>query len=94
MSLIKSRLTDFLEVVDSELEDTITLVAAGGTALTLLDLKPSTIDVDFTGPVKSLGKLKAVLDRLWPGFRVVYKMVNDNIVIVIFYPVKRKRFNV
>lgn len=26
------------------------LVAAGGTAMTLLDLKPSTIDIDFTMP--------------------------------------------
>lgn len=25
---------------------------------------------------------------------VVYKMVNDNIVVVTFYPVKRERFNV
>jgi hypothetical protein len=28
------------------------------------------------------------------ALRVVYKMVNDNIVVVTFYPVKRKRFNV
>lgn len=72
MSLDKSRLTEFLEVIDSELEETITLVAAGGTAMTLLGIKPSTIDVDFTGPAKSLDELKAVLARLRPGFRVDY----------------------
>ena len=33
------------------------------------------------------------LDREY-ALRVVYKMVNDNIVVVTFYPVKRKRFNV
>lgn len=33
------------------------------------------------------------LDRKY-ALRVVYKMVNDNIVVVTFYPVKRKRFNV
>lgn len=70
MSLDKSRLTEFLEVVDSELDETITLVAAGGTAMTLLDVKPSTIDVDFTGPADSIDEFKAVLDRLQPGFRV------------------------
>ena len=28
------------------------------------------------------------------AIRVVYKIVNDNIVVVTFYPVKRERFNV
>ena len=28
------------------------------------------------------------------AIRVVYKLVNDNIVVVTFYPVKRRRFNV
>jgi len=33
------------------------------------------------------------LDREY-AIRVVYRMVNDNIVVVTFYPVKRERFNV
>ena len=33
------------------------------------------------------------LDREY-ALRVVYKMMNDNIVVVTFYPVKRKRFDV
>jgi hypothetical protein len=33
------------------------------------------------------------LDREY-AVRVVYKTVNDNIVVLTFYPVKRKRFNV
>jgi hypothetical protein len=28
------------------------------------------------------------------ALRVVYKRTNDNIVVITFYPVKRKRFNV
>jgi len=33
------------------------------------------------------------LDREY-ALRVVYRMVNDNIVVVTFYPVRRERFNV
>jgi len=50
MPLDKTQLLDFLGVVEKELSRRITLVAIGGTAMTLLDLKPSTIDIDFTGP--------------------------------------------
>lgn len=41
-------LLDFLEEVDKELERKVTLIAVGGTALTLLGTKASTRDVDFT----------------------------------------------
>lgn len=37
----------FLSVLNEDLDKKITLVAVGGTAMTLLDLKPSTIDIDF-----------------------------------------------
>ncbi len=67
MPLDKSRLAEFLEAIDKELDGMITLVAAGGTALTLLDVKPSTIDVDFTGPADSIRKLNAAVERLQPG---------------------------
>ena len=33
------------------------------------------------------------IDREY-AIRVVYKIVNDNIVVLTFYPVKRERFNV
>jgi len=46
----KSRLLDFLGLIDQEMPRQITLVAMGGTAMTLLDAKPSTLDIDFTGP--------------------------------------------
>lgn len=48
MQLNDRVLLDFLEEIDRELEKRITLVAVGGTALTLLGAKRSTIDVDFT----------------------------------------------
>lgn len=49
-----SDLLEFLEIIEEHLVEPITLVAAGGTALTLLDAKPSTIDIDFTGPAASI----------------------------------------
>src|SRR3989304_1252941 len=45
-----SRLLEFLELVGQELPRKVVLVAAGGTAMTLLKGKPSTRGVDFTGP--------------------------------------------
>lgn len=70
MPLSSRRLIDFLEEVDKQLESRITLVAAGGTAMTLYELKPSTIDVDFTGPGADLDLFKAAVKRIQPGFRV------------------------
>jgi len=43
----KSALFDFLSELNENLPKKIILVAAGGTAMTLLDLKPSTIDIDL-----------------------------------------------
>lgn len=47
-------LIEFLALVEENLDEEITLVAAGGTALTLLDAKPATLDIDFTGPARSI----------------------------------------
>ena len=51
---------DFLEELDKELERKITVVAVGGTAMTLHNTKASTIDVDFTIPVILLHSLLCV----------------------------------
>ena len=48
MSLDNTKLLDFLGEVDKELSRKIVVVAIGGTAMTLVKAKPSTIDVDFT----------------------------------------------
>lgn len=72
MSLNKQQLLDFLEELDKELDKKITVVAAGGTAMTLHDAKPSTIDVDFTIPTGSYEEFKRVLDITPHGFKVDY----------------------
>jgi hypothetical protein len=53
----KRALLDYLEVINEGLTKKITLVAAGGTAMTLLDLKPSTIDIDFTIPSSDMPRI-------------------------------------
>ena len=70
MPLDKSALFGFLEEVDKELDKPVTLVAVGGTALTLLDAKPSTRDVDFTLPSVDYVEFNKVLKRIPHGFEV------------------------
>lgn len=70
MTLEKGPLLEFLQAVDGRLSEPITLVAAGGTALVLLDVKVSTQDVDFTGPQGSIERFREVLERLPHGFKV------------------------
>jgi len=43
----KQKLIDFLEQIDKVLSSKIKLIAVGGTAMTLLGLKSSTLDIDF-----------------------------------------------
>lgn len=70
MPLDKSRLLEFLEVLDNEMSRKITVVAVGGTAMTLLDLKPSTRDIDFTAPEKDYDEFQRVLQNVPHGFEV------------------------
>lgn len=46
--ITRDDLVAWLGKIDRKLQRNITLVAVGGTAMTLLSLKPSTIDVDFS----------------------------------------------
>jgi hypothetical protein len=66
----KSTLFDFLSVLNEDLTKKITLVAAGGTAMTLLDLKPSTIDIDFTIPGYDRLEFEQALKSNPPGYKV------------------------
>jgi hypothetical protein len=66
----KSALFDFLSVLNEDLTKKITLVAAGGTAMTLLDLKPSTIDIDFTIPGCDRAAFEQALKNNPPGYKV------------------------
>src|SRR6266545_4296551 len=73
-----SSLLDFLRLVGGELSRPIVLVATGGTALTLLGVKPSTRDIDFTGPGEDIEAFKRALGGIphgmkvdtWPGGQV------------------------
>jgi hypothetical protein len=66
----KTALSDFLSVLDEDLTKKITLVAAGGTAMTLLDLKPSTLDIDFTIPSCDIVEFELALKNNPPGYKV------------------------
>jgi hypothetical protein len=66
----KTALLEFLEVINESLTRKITLVAAGGTAMTLLDLKPSTIDIDFTIPSSDMSEFEQTLKNNPTGYKV------------------------
>ena len=66
----KSALFDLLEVLNEDLAKKITLVAVDGTAMTLLDLKNSTVDVDFTIPSCDQVEFEKVLSGNPSGYKV------------------------
>jgi len=70
LQLSSRHIIGFLEEVGKNLDQRITLVAAGGTALTLYRLKQSTIDADFTGPRKDIGLFRRAVRLAQPGFKV------------------------
>ena len=74
MNILKEKnkqfLFDFLSVIDKKLKYKIILVAAGGTAMTLLDIKNSTRDVDFTGPSKDIEEFKRTLSFFSTGLEI------------------------
>lgn len=72
MRFDKKRLLDFLEILDKEIIEKITLVAAGGTAMTLLDMKTSTIDIDFTIPSQDVREFEDALKKIPHGFKIDY----------------------
>lgn len=70
MQLDSSTLIEFLREVDKQLSRSITLVAVGGTAMTLLHVKPSTVDVDLTLPGKDFPEFQKALKNTPHGFSV------------------------
>jgi Nucleotidyltransferase of unknown function (DUF6036) len=70
LAVSSRQLLRFLGEVQKVLERRIVLVAAGGTAMTLYGLKPSTIDVDFTGSAEDVGSFGRAVKMVQPGFRV------------------------
>lgn len=84
MSLDNTKLLDFLGEIDKELSRKIVIVAVGGTAMTLLDAKPSTIDVDFTIPGEDYDEFERAKKIVQPGFRV--DIFRDGAVFVTILP--------
>ena len=70
MQIKKDKLISFLKEIDNELGSEIKLIAVGGTAMTLLGLKRSTIDVDFDLSEGDSRVLKRTLEIVPHGFRV------------------------
>jgi len=70
MPLDKHAISGFLEEADKELDRGVTLIAVGGTAMTLLDVKPSTIDVDFTVPSDDYDDFQNALKKIPHGFKI------------------------
>ena len=70
MEIKADRLFKFLAEVDVELKKEIELNAVGGTALTLLGLKTSTIDIDFDMSDDDKIYFKKVLELLPHGFKI------------------------
>lgn len=68
--LDKTYLFDLLGTLEEYLSMRITLVAAGGTAMTLLDLKSSTIDIDFTGPTEDINEFDRVQKMISHGHKI------------------------
>lgn len=84
MSLDNAKLLDFLGEIDKELTHKIVVVAVGGTAMTLLNAKSSTIDVDFTIPSEYFGDFQHAKDIVQPGFKV--DLFHDGAVFVNMLP--------
>ena len=74
----------FLGEIDKELSRKIAVVAVGGTAMTLVNAKPSTIDIDFTIPGEDYDEFERAMKVVQPGFRV--DVFRDGAVFVTVLP--------
>jgi len=71
MPLSRKALLALLDAIDNQLGRRITIVAVGGTALTLLGAKESSIDIDFAFPDNELHEFDKALGKLPKiGFRI------------------------
>ncbi|MDI6736908.1 MAG: hypothetical protein QME12_00125 [Nanoarchaeota archaeon] len=70
MAITKIELLEFLEEIDKIIGKAVTLIAVGGTAMTLLDLKASTLDIDFDLSAEDVDVFRKVVKSLPPGPRV------------------------
>jgi len=83
----KNRLFDILSIWDGFLKRKVHLVACGGTALTLLELKESTKDIDFLVPEKAeYSYLIATLENLGYEQKTGYGWSKDDGFIFELFP--------
>lgn len=61
--ITKNDLLDWLNEIDKKLKHKVILIAVGGTAMTLLNLKPSTRDVDFCLNKKDFNDFKKLINN-------------------------------
>lgn len=59
----KNNLLEWLKRIDNKLKNKITIIAIGGTAITLLGFKSSTIDIDFCISSKEKDNFEKALDK-------------------------------
>ena len=82
-------LLKFIEETDNKLKEKITLIAVGGTAMTLLNLKESTKDIDFCTPTehekdiftKATKSSRFKIDIWYDGYIFALKLPEDHIKI-------------
>ena len=84
MSLDNVKLLNFLWEMNKELFHRITIVAVGGTAMTLLNVKQITVDVDFTIPGEDYEEFERARNIVQPGFRI--DVFRDGAVFVTILP--------
>ncbi len=70
MPFENKQLLEFLEQVDKQLEKSIDIIAVGGTAMTLLKLKQSTIDIDFDFSRNDIIVFEKALQKIPHGFKI------------------------
>src|SRR3989338_3362994 len=70
MQFENKQLLEFLKQVEEELEQEIEIIAVGGTAMTLLELKTSTIDIDFNLNHEDKKLFKKALEKIHHGFKI------------------------
>ena len=70
MPLDKEVLFNLLKNFDDEAKQKITLIAVGGTAMALLNLKTSTLDIDFTVPRNDKTEFDRVRIVIPHGFKI------------------------
>jgi len=69
-NIAKEPLLALIHEVDTHLQNKIDLYAVGGTAMTLLNLKASTKDIDFNVDSKDAKEFKTALAKTIHGYRI------------------------